>query len=73
MDNSTLKTYFEKFDEMPFLLTTQSYDDDDYLFLMEKAIMENKPLTREEIEKYFNGNYDVVDNQKKFKNFKKGN
>ena len=60
MANEVLKEYFEKFDELPFLLTTMSYDDEDYKILMMQAINRDKPLTEEEISDYFEGTYDLV-------------
>ena len=66
--NKQLKEYFEMFGELPFLLTTQSYDDDDYKILMIQAVNRGKPLTEEEIAKYFKNDYDIVDD-KKFTNF----
>ena len=62
--NDILREYYFRFDEMPYLLTTQSYEDDDYLILMQNAINRGTPLTREEIEEWFSNNYDIVEQQK---------
>jgi hypothetical protein len=61
-ENIILKEYYKKFDEFPYLLMTQSYEDDDYQFLMASAINRETPLTPKEIAKYFNNNYDLVEN-----------
>lgn len=66
--NEQLKEYFETFGEFPFLLTTQSYDDEDYKILMIQAVNRGTPLTEEEIANYFKNDYDIVDD-KKFNNF----
>ncbi|MBO7695497.1 MAG: hypothetical protein J6T10_22960 [Methanobrevibacter sp.] len=66
--NKQLKEYFEMFGEFPFLLTTQSYDDEDYKILMIQAVNRGTPLTEEEIANYFKNDYDIVDD-KKFNNF----
>ena len=57
---NVLDEYYFMFDEYPFLLTTQSYEDDDYQILMLNAINRGTPLTREEIENWFKNNYDIV-------------
>lgn len=59
--NEILKEYYQKFDEFPFLLTTQSYNDDDYKTLMILAINRNEKLSKKEIVKYFKNNYDLVE------------
>lgn len=59
-----LDEYYFMFDELPFLLTTQSYEDDDYQILMLNAITRGTPLTREEIEKWFKNDYDIVVDKK---------
>ena len=60
MEIDVLKKYYEKFEEFPFLLMTQSYEDDDYKVLMYMAIDRGTPLTREEICKWFENDYDQV-------------
>lgn len=58
--NKTTKDYFIMFNSLPFLIVTLSYEDFSYQQLMEKAIKRGKPLTKEEIEKYFNNEqYDL--------------
>ena len=59
-----LDEYYFMFDELPFLLTTQSYEDDDYQILMLNAINRGTPLTRKEIEEWFKNNYDLVKDEK---------
>ena len=59
-----LDEYYFMFDELPFLLTTQSYEDDDYQILMLNAINRGAPLTRKEIEEWFKNNYDLVKDEK---------
>lgn len=56
----TLKEYFNLFGEFPFLLITQDYTNEDYQILMRNAISRGKPLTKDEIEKYFNNDFDIV-------------
>ena len=60
MDNDIAKKYLDMFGEMPFLLTTQSYEDEDYQVLMLIAINRGSPLTEEEIAEYFQNDYDLV-------------
>lgn len=60
--NEILKQYYRKFDEFPFLLTTQSYNDDDYKTLMIMAINRGEKLTEKEISQYFKNDYDIVSN-----------
>ncbi len=69
--NPTLKEYLRKFDELPFLPTTMTYDNEDYQVLMIQAINRGKPLTEKEIGEFFNNDYDLVEKGKKFNNFKK--
>ena len=69
--NTALKEYVAKFDELPFLLTTQTYDDDDYQFLMTMAVIRGTPLTEDEIAKFFHNDYDLVNDPKKFSKFSK--
>lgn len=61
------KEYYLLFGEMPFLLVTQSYDNEDYQILMQNAINRGKPLTQEEIEEYFQNDFDYVENKKNIK------
>lgn len=52
--------YLSMFGEMPYLLTTQSYDNEDYQLLMKNAILRGKPLSIQEIESYFGKDYDDI-------------
>lgn len=52
--------YLSMFGEMPYLLTTQSYDNEDYQLLMKNAILRGKPLTEKEIGSYFGKDYDDI-------------
>lgn len=52
--------YYSTFNEMPFLLMTQSYENEDYQLLMKGAILRNEPLLKEEIVKWFGKDYDNV-------------
>ena len=58
------KEYLFMFGELPFLLTTQDYDNEDYKVLMQNAINRGEPLTQEEIEEYFEDDFDYVENRK---------
>lgn len=69
--NPTLKEYLRKFDDIPFLPTTMTYDNEDYQVLMIQAINRGKPLTEKEIGEFFKNDYDLVEKGKGFKNFKK--
>lgn len=69
--NYALYEYVKKFDELPFLLTTQSYDDDDYQLLMLMAVNRGTPLTEKEIADFFYNQYDIVDKTKEFSKFGK--
>ena len=71
MENTVLNRYVREFGELPFLLTTQSYDDDDYKLLMNQAINRGTPLTEKEIADYFKNDYDLVSNKKEFSKFKR--
>lgn len=55
-----LKEYFEKFGEYPYLLMTQTYNDDGYMILMLKAIDRGTPLSKDEIANFFENQYDIV-------------
>lgn len=70
-ENLALKQYYEMFDELPFLLTTQSYDSEDYQLLMMIAVRRGTPLEEKEIAEFFKDQYDLVNNSKQFSNFKK--
>ena len=61
--NEILKKYYMEFGEFPFLLTTQSFDDDDYKTLMIIAINRGKKLTKKEIVEFFKDNYDLVETE----------
>ena len=70
--NLILRKYVEKFDELPFLLTTQTYDSVDYQVLMMMAIDRGTPLTEEEIADFFHNQYDIVkEGEKGFTKFGK--
>jgi len=60
---SVLEKYYFAFNEYPYLLTTLTYEDEDYQMLMENAISRGKPLTREEINKFFGVKYDNVEEE----------
>lgn len=54
--NEELKeTYFKKFNEYPPKLITVSYNHDIYKELMEKAMITNIPISKEDVEKAFAG------------------
>lgn len=59
--NEELKKYYEMFDEFPYLLTTQSYDSDDYKCLMTIAVNRGEKLTEKEIADFFKNNYDLIE------------
>ena len=61
-ENIELKEYYKMFDEFPYLLMTQSFDNDDYRVLMALAVNRGTPLTPKEIADYFKNNYDLVTN-----------
>ena len=63
MENTELRAYFDKFDEFPYLPMMASYDDDIYQYLLTMAILREKPLTQEEIEKAYNNKVDLVEEQ----------
>ena len=72
-DNHVLKEYVKKFDELPVLPTTMTYDNEDYQVLMIQAISSGKPITEQDVASFFHNQYDLVseDADKKFKHFKK--
>ena len=53
--------YYSMFNEMPYLLTTQSYENEDYQMLMKNAILMKKPLTKDDIVNFFGNDYDYVE------------
>ena len=69
--NLALKEYVRKFDELPFLPTTMTYDNEDYQVLLIQAVNRGKPLTEKEIAYFFHNQYDLVKHGKGFSNFKK--
>ena len=69
--NPALREYVRKFDELPYLLTTQTYDSEDYQLLMTMAVNRGSPLTEQEIAKFFHNDYDMVDRTQGFSKFKK--
>lgn len=69
--NPALKEYVRKFDELPYLPTTMTYDNEDYQVLLIQAVNRGKPLTSKEVANFFNNQYDLVEHGKGFSNFKK--
>lgn len=69
--NPALKEYVRKFDELPYLPTTMTYDNEDYQVLLIQAVNRGKPLTSKEVADFFNNQYDLVEYGKGFSNFKK--
>lgn len=69
--NIALKQYMEKFDELPYLPTTMTYDNEDYQLLMLTSVNRGKPLTEKEIADFFHNQYDLVEHGKGFSKFSK--
>ena len=66
MENDTLKEYLRVFNNFPPLIKEFPYNNETYIVLMEKAILNNKPITEKDIAdfiKKFDIKYgDVEDN-----------
>ena len=60
VENTELKEYYEKFDELPFLPMMASYEDDIYQYLLSMALLRGTPLTEEEINKEYENKVDIV-------------
>lgn len=73
MDNELLNKYFMKFGELPPIMMTQTYESDLYQIAMEYAIENNEKLTYENIDKFFNNNYDLIVNDNNNNDSKKEN
>lgn len=58
---SVSSQYYSMFGEMPYLLTTQSYENEDYQMLMNNAILMNKKLKKEDVINFFGKDYDYVE------------
>lgn len=77
--NSLTEQYVLLFDRLPPLLETMDYEDRFYQNLMFDAIMNNKPITEEDIEKELERSKLVYDTAEKmpgnqaFSQFKKPN
>ena len=74
---SLTEQYVLLFDRLPPLLETMDYEDEFYQDLMFDAIMKDKPITEEDIEKALEkqkvvyDTADVMPEPKKFQNFSK--
>lgn len=60
MENTELREYFDKFDEIPYLPMMASYNDEIYQYLLSKALVRGKPLTEEEINDAYENKIDIV-------------
>lgn len=63
MENYELREYVKKFGDYPFLPMMASYDDDIFQGLLSMAILRDKPLTDEEISKYYDNKVDLIDDK----------
>lgn len=75
-NNILIQQYYEKFNEMPPIITTVATDNENYLKLVALAIIKNRKIDESLYNKVFKGEQvDISKNSPKkdnFKHFKKG-